>query len=123
ALAVHFFDQPDELDPLAAEGAGCRDDLRPLDEFFPRDPEVEELARRFLVRRRGHLAERFRARRKRAGRSRWGRRWKFVGHAQGLPRTPACRRNRFRNRPNGVKRLFKLSSARTIGSSDTGILA
>src|ERR1700730_16447652 len=49
ALSVDFLDQADEFDDRSAQIARSGDDLAPLDELDPLDPEGEEVTGRFLV--------------------------------------------------------------------------
>src|SRR5262249_37473249 len=127
--AVDLLHQPDELDVAAPELAASGDDLGPLAELPLLHPEVQGLARGFLVRRGRHFAQALAARPPVAegvealeiGEN--GHGCVDVVHGEALPTTPACRRNRFRNTPKGVNRLLRLSSARTIGSRETAIRA
>src|SRR5262249_27959080 len=88
-------------------------------------PEVEDLARRFLVRRGRDFAEALGPRPAvplEVEALEFGEHGCVDDvHGDTLPTTPACRRNRFRSTPKGVNKLLRLSSARTIGSRETAI--
>ena len=102
-----------------------------FNQLAPLDPEVKEVAGRLLVRRScdpakqvgptvaatGRVQDRERVDRSISASDMLA---SFIGLISDYS---VCRRKRLRSTPKGVNRLLRLSSARTIGSSDTDIRA
>ena len=117
ALAEHFLHDADELHLALRHDAPRGHDLGAFDGLLAIDPEVEDAAGRFVAGWSRDAAER-----RHRGRL-LGEIVVEVGHGSFLRKSPAWRYRRFTSTGSGVKSGLRASSARTIGSSDTGMRA
>ena len=118
---IDFLNDPDKFDRPSSNAASCRHDLRSLDSFVPVHPEIEDAAGRFKVRRRRDAAKGNHASGRQLGQ--FLRCFSFgeFSHGVSLPRIPLRRNRRVDKIGSGVNSGLRHSSARTIGSRDTGI--